>query len=188
MIRRPPRSTLFPYTTLFRSACVLRSGFGPGAWVNALDLRPMTTWPAGMGGWASEARIGVETAPRPQTDEDLRAAAFQLLLKLDGIVAGVEDEQGNVPFLLGRPAYKRFDLLGSNLVGVLRGVDAPHVHRGGPALADEVELCDELVSPSGHDRLASRVAGRMVVETPLRATLCVAACPYAHVHGVDRSL
>src|SRR2546422_7074899 len=24
MIRRPPRSTLFPYTTLFRSACVFR--------------------------------------------------------------------------------------------------------------------------------------------------------------------
>src|SRR2546426_7882467 len=24
MIRRPPRSTLFPYTTLFRSQCVLR--------------------------------------------------------------------------------------------------------------------------------------------------------------------
>src|SRR3712207_8552908 len=33
MIRRPPRSTLFPYTTLFRS-CVVRvtsSGFGTGA-------------------------------------------------------------------------------------------------------------------------------------------------------------
>src|SRR3712207_7553536 len=26
MIRRPPRSTLFPYTTLFRSAVVQRSG------------------------------------------------------------------------------------------------------------------------------------------------------------------
>src|SRR2546430_7318157 len=25
MIRRPPRSTLFPYTTLFRSLCVLRT-------------------------------------------------------------------------------------------------------------------------------------------------------------------
>src|SRR3712207_6899282 len=25
MIRRPPRSTLFPYTTLFRSACSLRT-------------------------------------------------------------------------------------------------------------------------------------------------------------------
>src|SRR5256885_6521072 len=30
MIRRPPRSTLFPYTTLFRSACPRRSR-GPGA-------------------------------------------------------------------------------------------------------------------------------------------------------------
>src|SRR6478609_10441764 len=28
MIRRPPRSTLFPYTTLFRSA----AGRGPGRW------------------------------------------------------------------------------------------------------------------------------------------------------------
>src|SRR3712207_8354424 len=26
MIRRPPRSTLFPYTTLFRSRCAPRSG------------------------------------------------------------------------------------------------------------------------------------------------------------------
>src|SRR5258708_29459500 len=29
MIRRPPRSTLFPYTTLFRSQRVLRSAIGP---------------------------------------------------------------------------------------------------------------------------------------------------------------
>src|SRR5258708_19449818 len=28
MIRRPPRSTLFPYTTLFRSNQLLRPGFG----------------------------------------------------------------------------------------------------------------------------------------------------------------
>src|SRR2546427_6126140 len=27
MIRRPPRSTLFPYTTLFRSLVILRRGF-----------------------------------------------------------------------------------------------------------------------------------------------------------------
>src|SRR3712207_7687064 len=31
MIRRPPRSTLFPYTTLCRSARVARSGDGPGS-------------------------------------------------------------------------------------------------------------------------------------------------------------
>src|SRR2546422_3799697 len=28
MIRRPPRSTLFPYTTLFRSKTAIRGGFG----------------------------------------------------------------------------------------------------------------------------------------------------------------
>src|SRR5215813_2389155 len=31
MIRRPPRSTLFPYTTLFRSAAPARRGAAPGA-------------------------------------------------------------------------------------------------------------------------------------------------------------
>src|SRR3712207_6918237 len=31
MIRRPPRSTLFPYTTLFRSRCVDRGG-GVAMW------------------------------------------------------------------------------------------------------------------------------------------------------------
>src|SRR3712207_7566449 len=30
MIRRPPRSTLFPYTTLFRSPRLSRRLFGPG--------------------------------------------------------------------------------------------------------------------------------------------------------------
>src|SRR2546426_5079423 len=41
MIRRPPRSTLFPYTTLFRSA--VAAGGGAGAWrrraVNACEAR-----------------------------------------------------------------------------------------------------------------------------------------------------
>src|SRR2546426_5128211 len=31
MIRRPPRSTLFPYTTLFRSDLVVEAGLPPGA-------------------------------------------------------------------------------------------------------------------------------------------------------------
>src|SRR5256885_13238724 len=31
MIRRPPRSTLFPYTTLFRSEAKFLSGFGKSA-------------------------------------------------------------------------------------------------------------------------------------------------------------
>src|SRR2546421_9209556 len=37
MIRRPPRSTLFPYTTLFRSTCAKRSSQTPthAAWVES---------------------------------------------------------------------------------------------------------------------------------------------------------
>src|SRR3712207_6956852 len=38
MIRRPPRSTLFPYTTLFRSA---------GATVRAAHAGAVPLWPAG---------------------------------------------------------------------------------------------------------------------------------------------
>src|SRR3712207_7637846 len=36
MIRRPPRSTLFPYTTLFRS----RQGLAPGRRMARLDAEP----------------------------------------------------------------------------------------------------------------------------------------------------
>src|SRR5438034_11364639 len=38
LIRRPPRSTLFPYTTLFRSVTVLRGG-APRAWSSAVGGR-----------------------------------------------------------------------------------------------------------------------------------------------------
>src|SRR3712207_7530879 len=34
MIRRPPRSTLFPYTTLFRSADIVAAAHDRGAWVH----------------------------------------------------------------------------------------------------------------------------------------------------------
>src|SRR3712207_8859439 len=36
MIRRPPRSTLFPYTTLFRSSF---SGFSPGSFLHGRVVR-----------------------------------------------------------------------------------------------------------------------------------------------------
>src|SRR3712207_6981047 len=34
MIRRPPRSTLFPYTTLFRSVVSCHEFAGPGPWMS----------------------------------------------------------------------------------------------------------------------------------------------------------
>src|SRR5207248_3812988 len=43
MLRRPPRSTLFPYTTLFRSRWMAASGFGAASSARAAEwLRNMT--------------------------------------------------------------------------------------------------------------------------------------------------
>src|SRR3712207_8402621 len=51
MIRRPPRSTLFPYTTLFRSRATLRQPLGPAA-------------DAGADGGGVGARRAAARAPR----------------------------------------------------------------------------------------------------------------------------
>src|SRR3712207_8799113 len=48
MIRRPPRSTLFPYTTLFRS---VRSRDGAGPWPQGSVPRRMSEERRGSGGW-----------------------------------------------------------------------------------------------------------------------------------------
>src|SRR3712207_7517150 len=39
MIRRPPRSTLFPYTTLFRSPGAAETGSGARTTINERDLK-----------------------------------------------------------------------------------------------------------------------------------------------------
>src|SRR2546430_4745737 len=69
MIRRPPRSTLFPYTTLFRSAAfrqALERTYGTAGALDVYDLRgktdPRIVWDvltaAGVPGEAIEARLG----------------------------------------------------------------------------------------------------------------------------------
>src|SRR3712207_6962942 len=46
MIRRPPRSTLFPYTTLFRSRGLVLGGRSPG-WVKLVQLASSDRlWPS----------------------------------------------------------------------------------------------------------------------------------------------
>src|SRR3712207_9179778 len=42
MIRRPPRSTLFPYTTLFRSVALRTGASLPLGWALGQDGRPTT--------------------------------------------------------------------------------------------------------------------------------------------------
>src|SRR2546426_8125609 len=41
MIRRPPRSTLFPYTTLFRSHSALALSYGDPTWCGRAERRRM---------------------------------------------------------------------------------------------------------------------------------------------------
>src|SRR5687767_15636848 len=61
MIRRPPRSTLFPYTTLFRSA------ESPGSYENAIataiTFGDDTDTIAAMAGAMSGALLGIDSVP-----------------------------------------------------------------------------------------------------------------------------
>src|SRR3712207_7135049 len=55
MIRRPPRSTLFPYTTLFRSPQVVRDRVGEGLKL-PVDVRKLPAGVLGNGATAHEHR------------------------------------------------------------------------------------------------------------------------------------
>src|SRR5438034_7825878 len=48
MLRRPPRSTLFPYTTLFRSIAAAAKGFGPKASSSGENLSVLAASDAGQ--------------------------------------------------------------------------------------------------------------------------------------------
>src|SRR5947209_15498684 len=50
MIRRPPRSTLFPYTTLFRSLVAGRARFKGGRYFKLNTIKVIATGPSGPGG------------------------------------------------------------------------------------------------------------------------------------------
>src|SRR3712207_7298148 len=69
MIRRPPRSTLFPYTTLFRSLLGERRAAGPDGVVR--DARPAGQPEAAAGRRAGRARRGARADLRrpPRSEE-----------------------------------------------------------------------------------------------------------------------
>src|SRR5256884_5293539 len=74
MIRRPPRSTLFPYTTLFRSPLILRA-----VWQAIERLRPTTA--AGSRGRDHDLRHG--TARRVSKPQRPIHRGFEIFLRTE---------------------------------------------------------------------------------------------------------
>ena len=140
-----------------------------------------------MRGRITEARVAVEATPCPQAHEDLARTPLEPPLQLHGVVARVEDEQGDGLSCI-EPTQQSPDLLRGDLIRFLVWPDALHAYWGGPALAHEVEIGDELVGPPSYDRLAGGVARRMVIVAALGTRLGVAAYPHACVHGKDGCL
>src|SRR5256885_2641148 len=58
MIRRPPRSTLFPYTTLFRSGVPTESG-----WNSHSQVMRVRAGPSGQSVWRSEEHTSELQSP-----------------------------------------------------------------------------------------------------------------------------
>src|SRR2546430_12981143 len=65
MIRRPPRSTLFPYTTLFRSETVVGSGLEAHALRHAIDDDFLERLEPGLFFVDDLRGLGVELLPLP---------------------------------------------------------------------------------------------------------------------------
>src|SRR3712207_7732130 len=79
MIRRPPRSTLFPYTTLFRSTC--RGWRSPR---RRTGRRAPTSWSSSASrrtGWSSRALIGRRSEEHTSELQSRQYLVCRLLLE-----------------------------------------------------------------------------------------------------------
>src|SRR3712207_9149238 len=79
MIRRPPRSTLFPYTTLFRSLDRLGIDTLPLVLLSHLDADHV----GGLAGALTGRNVGV-VATGPLAPDDDRSAALDAVLRRTG--------------------------------------------------------------------------------------------------------
>src|SRR3712207_8713664 len=68
MIRRPPRSTLFPYTTLFRSDEIAPDSVAVVAWCANLGTLTFHPWPVDKTDVESPNQIRIDLDPQPGTD------------------------------------------------------------------------------------------------------------------------
>src|SRR2546430_8503464 len=114
MIRRPPRSTLFPYTTLFRSRIRARLIVGP---LIARRLHQVGGWAVEL---AADAVVEGELAAAHRVDHDARRVGrvphLELQLEVQGDIAEGLALDANVrPLAVGQPG----DVVGGADVDVL---------------------------------------------------------------------
>src|SRR2546427_9513986 len=123
MIRRPPRSTLFPYTTLFRSEMALAMG---------VDIKPLSTLVFGAGA-ALCAVAGAMLAPlfavQVGMGENILILAFVVI-----VIGGIGSIRGA---LVGAVLVGIVDTIGRAFLPILFGIFfQPRVaSAAGPAIA-----------------------------------------------------
>src|SRR5256884_6712756 len=92
MIRRPPRSTLFPYTTLFRSfMTVLMSGIN--MYSMALVMKVVLGWDIHFSIWVSSITVAIYVALG-----GLRSAIFNEVLQLDRKSTRLNSSHGYISY------------------------------------------------------------------------------------------
>src|SRR3989449_4055965 len=141
MIRRPPRSTLFPYTTLFRSRLAgsvvgdgqgaLRHANRPGKWL-AKDNHGRTADGTGRTALSFAVYMAQATAPKPASLYPTRSAAGALLGQqlagrgyLGCLLLGITPEGVEIAANAAKAMGAQFDVLvaafiklGSNLAPI----------------------------------------------------------------------
>src|SRR2546425_5052204 len=78
MIRRPPRSTLFPYTTLFRSPAVVASAVGAASALSTISNSPFSAAATlGSGSWSLLGAARTKTMNRSEEHtSELQSLAY----------------------------------------------------------------------------------------------------------------
>src|SRR5256885_15942325 len=146
MIRRPPRSTLFPYTTLFRSLRLRKCGCTEGQRVATRIL---------------EVPLNPHGAEQEETDSD-RGRELQGIGHGPRVGRSRYDGAGRAPGQLGGPPARVTDGEAHALVGRI----GPQVHDAS-GVAFQVDLERVVARVLGHPRVVAPVRGG-VVEPTLR--------------------
>src|SRR5256885_4599918 len=101
MIRRPPRSTLFPYTTLFRSSLAVRFSMVASYVLSTTFVPVLSTWILRPQGHAGEERAGEDRKSTRLNSSHLVISYAVFCLKKKKTY-GYSQDTGNCPSCMPR--------------------------------------------------------------------------------------